>query len=201
VRVPREVADGKAKVTVSYPGWKEGNVIPATFEVPLAETKPKTTGEERFTNLLAAERDAIAAIRESGGEIDLEEGEVVAVRLRGVKITNERLRLRQFPFLRALELRECTLPDQFLERLANLENLKDLSLSGAKISAAAFARLGESSNLERLDLSRTGITDAELARLKGLTTLKKLNVSGTRVTAEGLKKLKQSLPKLELAGH
>jgi hypothetical protein len=37
VRVPDEAASGKAKVTVSFPDWKEGEVTPATFEVPIGE--------------------------------------------------------------------------------------------------------------------------------------------------------------------
>jgi hypothetical protein len=37
VRVPDEAGSGNAKVTVSFPGWKEGKVAPATFELPIAE--------------------------------------------------------------------------------------------------------------------------------------------------------------------
>jgi hypothetical protein len=40
VRVPAEAAKGKAKVTVSFAAWKEGNVSPATFEVPIEEAVP-----------------------------------------------------------------------------------------------------------------------------------------------------------------
>jgi hypothetical protein len=39
VRVPAEAGKGKAKVTVSFPAWKEGKVVPATFEVPIEEGK------------------------------------------------------------------------------------------------------------------------------------------------------------------
>jgi hypothetical protein len=37
VRVPDEAGLGKAKVTLSFPDWAEGQVAPATFEVPIAE--------------------------------------------------------------------------------------------------------------------------------------------------------------------
>jgi len=37
VRVPEEAGQGKAKVTVSFPDWKEGNVKAATFEVTIPE--------------------------------------------------------------------------------------------------------------------------------------------------------------------
>jgi hypothetical protein len=41
VRVPEKAVGGKAKVTLSLAGWKEGNVPLATFEVPIAEAKQK----------------------------------------------------------------------------------------------------------------------------------------------------------------
>ena len=34
-RVPLSAGIGRAKVTLSYPGWKEGNVRPVTIEVPI----------------------------------------------------------------------------------------------------------------------------------------------------------------------
>jgi hypothetical protein len=37
VRVPEKAGDGKAKVTLSFPGWKEGKVASAVFEVPIKE--------------------------------------------------------------------------------------------------------------------------------------------------------------------
>jgi hypothetical protein len=40
VRVPAEAAAGKARVTVSFPAWKEGKVAPATFTVPILEKAP-----------------------------------------------------------------------------------------------------------------------------------------------------------------
>jgi len=36
VRVPKEAGKGNAKVRLSFDGWKEGKVAPATFEVPVA---------------------------------------------------------------------------------------------------------------------------------------------------------------------
>jgi hypothetical protein len=37
VRVPGEVGKGKAKVTLSFPGWKNVAVQPATLQVPVAD--------------------------------------------------------------------------------------------------------------------------------------------------------------------
>jgi hypothetical protein len=39
VRVPDEAGNGKAKVRLSFPDWKDGEVASATFELPIAEPK------------------------------------------------------------------------------------------------------------------------------------------------------------------
>lgn len=41
VRVPKEAATGRAKVTVSIPAWKEGFVAPVTLLVPVVDPEPK----------------------------------------------------------------------------------------------------------------------------------------------------------------
>jgi hypothetical protein len=41
VRVPDEAGNGKAKVTLSFPDWKEGDVAPATFELPIERAGAK----------------------------------------------------------------------------------------------------------------------------------------------------------------
>jgi hypothetical protein len=46
VRVPEEAGNGKAKVTLSFPDWKEGRVAPATFFVPVVD-KPPAPKESR----------------------------------------------------------------------------------------------------------------------------------------------------------
>jgi hypothetical protein len=39
VRVPAEAANGKARITLSFPDWKEGNVAPTTVEVPIVDAR------------------------------------------------------------------------------------------------------------------------------------------------------------------
>jgi len=46
VRVPEKVGNGKAKVTLSFPDWKEGKVIPASFEVPVLEPEPNAQDKQ-----------------------------------------------------------------------------------------------------------------------------------------------------------
>jgi len=41
VRVPEEAGNGKAKVTITFPDWKEGSVGPATLEVAVADREKK----------------------------------------------------------------------------------------------------------------------------------------------------------------
>jgi len=41
VRVPDDAVQGKAKVTLSFPDWKEGKVAPATVEIPIMEPEAK----------------------------------------------------------------------------------------------------------------------------------------------------------------
>jgi hypothetical protein len=41
VRVPEAAGKGKAKVTLSFPDWKDGRVGAATFAIPIAETVEK----------------------------------------------------------------------------------------------------------------------------------------------------------------
>jgi hypothetical protein len=47
VRVPDEAGSGKAKVALSFPAWREGNVAPATFEVPVAETEAEPESKRK----------------------------------------------------------------------------------------------------------------------------------------------------------
>jgi hypothetical protein len=35
VRAPDAIGEGKVKVTLSCPNWKEGKVVPVTIEVPV----------------------------------------------------------------------------------------------------------------------------------------------------------------------
>jgi hypothetical protein len=49
VRVPSQAGNGKAKVTLSFPDWKDGNVTPVTFVVPIVQSEPKLGRENGKT--------------------------------------------------------------------------------------------------------------------------------------------------------
>jgi hypothetical protein len=38
VRVPDEAGNGKAKLTISFAAWKEGNVFSSTVELPIVDS-------------------------------------------------------------------------------------------------------------------------------------------------------------------
>ena len=44
MRVPDEAAPAAAKVTLSFPDWKEKTVVPATYEIPVV-SGPKEAGK------------------------------------------------------------------------------------------------------------------------------------------------------------
>jgi hypothetical protein len=47
VRVPENAGTGMAKVTLTYPGWKDRPVAPATFEIPIKDAPPKQEAPKR----------------------------------------------------------------------------------------------------------------------------------------------------------
>jgi len=47
VRVPDEAGSGSAKVRLSFPAWKEGNVTSSTFEIPVVDPEPTTKTTEQ----------------------------------------------------------------------------------------------------------------------------------------------------------
>ena len=49
VRVPNQVASGKAKITLSFPDWKEVSFAPVTFEVPIEGPTSKPPGKDPKT--------------------------------------------------------------------------------------------------------------------------------------------------------
>jgi len=88
--------------------------------------------------------------------------------------------------------------DAGLENLAGrneLIQLKQLKLSGTKITDKGLLHLANLEKLETLTLVGCDkITDAGLKHLHKLTNLKQVRLKGTAVSAEGITKLKKALP-------
>jgi hypothetical protein len=49
VRVPSEAGSDKAKITLSFPSWKEGRLSPVTVEVPIVEPEAEKESKEEPT--------------------------------------------------------------------------------------------------------------------------------------------------------
>jgi hypothetical protein len=41
VRVPEEAASTSAKVSLSFPDWKEREITPAEYEIPIVSNQPE----------------------------------------------------------------------------------------------------------------------------------------------------------------
>jgi Leucine-rich repeat (LRR) protein len=88
--------------------------------------------------------------------------------------------------------------DAVFRRLAELDNLRALSLNRTELTDAALAQLGRLRKLTRLKLAGTNVTDAGLARLKAFPELASLTLGGSGLTDAGLKHLRDLAPLREL---
>jgi hypothetical protein len=93
--------------------------------------------------------------------------------------------LKALPRMRELYL-SPKITDAGLENLAELVDLRLLTLSEARVTDAGLARLKGLHQLQSLFLYGTPITDAGLEHLRGLTRLEHLSLDHTRVTNEGV---------------
>jgi len=101
-----------------------------------------------------------------------------------------------------IKLKNTSIKDEDLKRLAGLRTLKYLILEDTLISNTGLQYLRDMQEfeLEYLSLDRTKITDEGLGYLKEMTNLKRLTLSETKVTSSGLKSLEhmKQLVKLNL---
>jgi Leucine-rich repeat (LRR) protein len=81
---------------------------------------------------------------------------------------------------------ERALGEWVLTRLAMIDSLEEITLSGCQVSAKSLAELGKLKGLRTLDLSKSTLDDSAL---KGLLTLDRLiycDLSDTRITDSGV---------------
>jgi internalin A len=81
--------------------------------------------------------------------------------------------------------------DAILRRLAELDNLRSLSLNRSEVTDAGLVQLGRLRKLTKLELAGTKVTDAGLARLKAFPELASLTLGGSGFTDAGLKHLRE----------
>jgi len=108
--------------------------------------------------------------------------------------------LAELSQLRQLSLTVSGVKDNDLEHLANLTKLESLRLRGSNITDAGLKRLSKLTRLRSLDLNGCGITGAGLAHLQSMHQLRELDLSGNPISSEGLKLLSgaSALAKLTL---
>src|SRR5213593_62443 len=106
----------------------------------------------------------------------------------GMRVTDLGLaRLSKLEKLRQLDVSGSAITPSGLKTLANLRDLRRLSLWNVKgIDDSAAPYLEALGNLTSLDLANTAIGDETLARLARLSELGRLYVSETNVTEEGI---------------
>ena len=97
---------------------------------------------------------------------------------------------------------DADLTDAGLARLAALDGLTRLVLSGVGVTAAGLGPLEASASLRGLDLSRTSITDHASPNLSRLVGLTELSLADTGFSDRGLSRLVglEKLESLDLAG-
>jgi Leucine-rich repeat (LRR) protein len=114
----------------------------------------------------------------------------------GTRITDLGLaKLATLEKLRQLDLSGAAVTPGGLKTLTSLRNLQRLSLWNVKgIDDSAAPVLAGLGNLTSLDLSNTSVGDETLARLSRLTHLKRLYVSETHVTPAGVASYRKQRP-------
>jgi len=105
--------------------------------------------------------------------------------------------LAELKRLERVDLSIVAKPDQFLEKISGLENLRSLGLGGISdtgfITDAGVKQVVKFKNLERLTLGETELTDAAADSLAQLSNLESLtlgssNRTAVRMTEEGIAK-------------
>jgi len=139
------------------------------------------------------EQQAIAAIKELGGRVKLDEhGHAVEVDLRDTKATDADLAcLAACSQLHSLNCSSTAVTGEGFDMLGHLDDLSVLFLVGSKVDDAGLAHLANLHALRTLHLGRNKITDAGLPALAGMTQLRTLSLGNTEVTDRGLPQLAQ----------
>jgi hypothetical protein len=153
------------------------------------------------------QRDAVASIRRTGGEVFYDWEWKNGHRIPGAepwppRWLVDRIGVDYFGQVTTVQLlSSASETDASLADVGRLTRLQKLDVLSASGSDAGLAHLKALSRLSRLNIANTQVTDAGLANLKGLTSLRVLDLSGTHVTDAGLAHLKvlSKLSRLDLS--
>jgi serine/threonine protein kinase/Leucine-rich repeat (LRR) protein len=116
-----------------------------------------------------------------------------AINLAGAERLNPELlvKLHELPTLETLSLADTPLTDEDLRQLAGCKSLRDLTLSGTKITSAGIASLAKLPSLVRLYVARTPIGEAGVRQACNLPRLTHLSLQQVALTDDDLPLLKR----------
>ena len=97
-----------------------------------------------------------------------------------------------------LDLSGCTISLEMIRVLAELTELRKLSLQKSSISDGDFQGIVRLKNLSVLNLGGTSFSDEGIISLEGLTSLRKIFLYQSRVTNRGVQELRQLLPAAQI---
>jgi hypothetical protein len=141
------------------------------------------------------QREAVAAIRFSGGTVEYDCRYDGATRNPAGAPWAPTWMVSAFgidTFSNVVQVRlPTTSSDVDLENIARLPGLIELNVAGAPISNKGMKHLEWLVRLRKLNLNGTNLSDTGLAHLKRLTHLEELDLGNTRVTDAGLAHLNQ----------
>jgi len=104
--------------------------------------------------------------------------------------------------LKELDLSGTKVTDEQLKTLGSLDSLEKLKLRNTQITGSGFASFSILDTLKDLDLSETKISDSELEFLAKFSKVKRLNLSNTKISGTGFKHLEglNQIENLDLTG-
>lgn len=147
-------------------------------------------------NRARIQREAVAAIRRAGGNVQYDwqwkDGVTLNGKPWGWSWLVDRVGIDYFGHVTGVHFPVSSGPKakSALIDVGRLDRLQGLSISSSSVTDADLANIEGLKNLRELYLFRTRITDAGLANLKGLSKLNRLHVYGAEVTDAGLVSLK-----------
>ncbi len=164
----------KADVQKLLPQWEQAAVRHARDEVLLAEVK-------RLGGKATLEVVAPDWLRSIVGDSELNSfARIVELDL------NERTDGHKEPTPKPLSDR---VTDDWLKRLADQTDLRNLQLSGTAVTSAGLVHLKPLVNLERLNVCLTAVSDDGFEHLAGLTKMKRMTICASKITGSGFKHL------------
>ncbi len=158
-------------------------------------------------------RAASAQPSESGvqkirSDADLEKLVARASEIRSISVFNGMLttkganRLKEFPELRLLFLRDSFIDDSVYEAISDLPNLSSLFIAGSRVGDSGLLHVAKLPKLQQLELSQTAVTPDGLLVLENAPSLRELNLMGRQFDDKSLENLKvvRSLRELSIHG-